>query len=309
MKRIFNFTILITVAILVLLINHLVLSSEAIAESIYQEQPTILSNLTISRINYLHKDLGQIQVGDTYSYTLTITNHGDKKATEVVLQEDFGGWGIIAEQITINHTQGTISFERGGKKNIAIVHLSEILPKQQVEVNVIVRANGAGKNTTESIVTSKENPLPRRLFTKIVTKPKPVDPYDLEIIQSVDNQNPAVGEIINIIVYLLNNGPGTASSVEVRLSLPKQLEVIGVEPQYSSYDSNKNTWRINVIAENTSNSLRIRAKVTEADAFSSIAEVISADFQDIDSIANNGEKDEDDYSILNLNSLNPYDCR
>lgn len=301
-KYIFKLIISIATTVFILSINYTVLASNQVTE--LSDRPTILSDLIITRADSFEGNLNQPMVGDIYTYTLTVTNYGEEKATQVLLKEDFGGWGITVEQITINHIQGTISFERGREKNIAIIHLGELLPKQQAEVNFIVRANGVRKDTIESIVTSKESPLPRSLFTKIVTKPKPVDPYDIEIIQSVDNHQPVVGEIINIIVYLANKGLGTASSVVVHLSLPKQLEVIEIEPQFSLYNTQENTWNLPVVADNLSRSLRIKAKVTEAATFSTIAEVVSADFQDLDSIANNGKNNEDDYSSLTISSQN-----
>ena len=183
------------------------------------------------------------------------------------------------------------------------VHLGELLPKQQAKIDFIVRANGAGKDTTESTVTSKENPLPRRLFTNIVTKPGKIKPHDLEIIQSTDNQYPSVGEIINIVIYLRNDGLDAAGGVIVNLSLPEQIEIISVEPQYSSYNKQQNSWNVAVLSENISRSLRIKAKITKAGDFSTVAEVIAADFEDLDSIVNNGKVDEDDYSILNFTSM------
>lgn len=301
MKRVFvNLIIFIVTAITVLFINCAALSSERSIESDYRHQ-SLFSNLTITRADFSEGGINKITVGDIYKYTLTITNHGKQKATEVTLQENFNGWGIKADQIIINHTQGTVSFERGNTTNIAIIHLGELLPKQQAKIDFIVRANGAGKDTIESIVTSKENLLPTRLSTETITQSRKIEPHDLEIIQTADRHHPKVGEIVNIIVYLTNIGTDEAYGIKVHISLPEQLKAIEFEPQYSSYDREKNVWDLAGLPKYTSRFLKISAKIISEEKFSTIAEVISADYGDIDSVANNGANDEDDYSTLTFN--------
>ena len=302
MKRIFiNLIVFIITAITILSVNYAVLGSDRSADD-RRVQPSLFSDLTITRADSFEGGINKITVADIYKYTLTVTNHGRQKATDVVLQENFNGWGIRVDQIIINHTQGTISFERGSTTNIAIIHLGELLPKQQAKIDFIVRANGAGKDTIESSVTSKENPLPTRLFTETITQSRKIEPHDLEIIQTVDNHYPKAGEIVNIIVSLTNTGTEEAYGIKVHVALPKQLKPIRFESQYSSYDRDKNLWSLAGLPEHQSRFLRISAKIMSEDKFSTIAEVIAADYGDIDSVANNGANDEDDYSTLTFNN-------
>lgn len=278
------------------------LYAEAIANRnvIYDLELPPTASLTLKRTNYVEGRLNKVLLGQTYRYTLTVTNRGSRKATNIILSEDLSKTTIDVEEIIVSHTEGTISYDRDRSKNIVIIHLGELLPKQQATIEFIVTPRGAGKDISESIVEYKESILPHKISTKTMVESTKIDPHDLELTIATDNQSPHVGEEINLVVHLTNKGLGMASDIAVSISLPKELELIDTDSAYNYgvFESHSSTWKINAMGGERTQSLKIRAKVVESGSFSTIAEVISAQFSDLDSIAGNGKNDEDDYSAL-----------
>ena len=184
------------------------------------------------------------------------------------------------------------------------MHLGKLLPKQQAQVKFIVTPKGAGTKTSKSIVEYQESLIPRKISTQTMVESTKIAPHDLEIMLAVDRQSPRVGEEINLIVHLTNQGLEMASDIEVLISLPKELELIDTDSEYSYgvYEPHSNLWKINAMGGQRTQSLKIRAKVVESETFSLAAEVMSAQFSDLDSIPGNGKNSEDDYSTLTLTS-------
>ncbi|MEL7009187.1 MAG: DUF11 domain-containing protein [Cyanobacteria bacterium J06643_13] len=258
------------------------------------------ASLTLKRTNDVEGRQNKVRLGQTYRYTLTVTNTGSQKATNIILSEDLSKTAINVEEIIVSHTEGTISYDRDRSKNIVIVHLGELLPKQQATIEFIVTPRGAGKDISESIVEYQESILPRKISTKTMVEPVKIDPHDLELTIATDNQSPHVGKEITLVVHLTNKGLGMASDIRVLISLPQELKLIDTDSSYhyGVYELHSSTWKINAMGGERTQSLKIRAKVVESGSFSTIAEVISAQFSDLDSIAGNGKNDEDDYSTL-----------
>ena len=117
---------------------------------------------------------------------------------------------------------------------------------------------------------------------------------DLSLTKTIDNATPKIGETITYTITITNSGPTSATGVQVQDILPTGLIFdLGNStiPVGTSYDDVTGIWDFNAetIANGESYILQIAARITPACAeITNIAEIISNDKQDPDSVTNNG---------------------
>ncbi len=117
---------------------------------------------------------------------------------------------------------------------------------------------------------------------------------DLSLTKTIDNSTPKIGETITYTITITNSGPTSATGVQVKDILPTGLIFdLGNStiPAGTSYDDATGIWDFNAetIANGESYILQIAARITPAcGEITNVAEIISNDKQDPDSITNNG---------------------
>ncbi|MCM2371204.1 SpaA isopeptide-forming pilin-related protein [Aporhodopirellula aestuarii] len=132
---------------------------------------------------------------------------------------------------------------------------------------------------------------------------------DLALSKAVDNDRPNVGETVEYLVTVSNEGPSDATNVVVEDQLPADLAFVSASPSTGgSYSSQTGRWTIPLIPAGETRELTIRASVSPnisnldailTEGIVNIAQVIAADQPDRDSTPNNGEG-EDDYQSIAL---------
>ena len=117
---------------------------------------------------------------------------------------------------------------------------------------------------------------------------------DLALTKSVDNASPNVGDQIAYTLGLTNDGPSTATGVQVTDLLPSGLNFVSAIPTVGTYNANNGIWAIGSVPAGATPTLVINATVENTRGSTNDAEVTAADQPDSDSTPGNNIAAEDD---------------
>ena len=126
------------------------------------------------------------------------------------------------------------------------------------------------------------------------------DVADLSLTQTVDQENPSLGEQIEFTLTVRNEGPDPATGVEVGTFLPFELIFVSASTTQGRYDDFDEVWEVGSLASGASAVLRVVVEVDSTDSISHSAEVIASDQFDPDSTPDNGIEAEDDQQTVSI---------
>ncbi|NER34464.1 MAG: DUF11 domain-containing protein [Oscillatoria sp. SIO1A7] len=104
---------------------------------------------------------------------------------------------------------------------------------------------------------------------------------DLSVNKTVNNSNPSVGDIITYTIAVTNDGPDTATGVQVSEPLASGLTFQSSSESQGSYDSGTGTWTVGTLANGASATLTVTVRVDSASPITNTA-TASADQTDPD---------------------------
>ena len=162
-------------------------------------------------------------VGDTISFTVTVTNDGPDTATGIQLTDTFPTTTELQlDTASINASLGTYDpgtgiWDIGSLANGASVTLD--LPALVVNPT---RPTPPSAQTNSAEITAVAEPDPRPANNKATATETPKY-ADLEVHKVTDKYQPQVGEDVTYTITLHNNGPDTAKNVELRDTIPPQV--------------------------------------------------------------------------------------
>src|SRR5205823_4040382 len=109
---------------------------------------------------------------------------------------------------------------------------------------------------------------------------------DLVVTKAVNSATPNVGDTITFTINLSDNGPNSATNVQLTDLLPAGLTFVSATPSQGSYLSGTGVWTVGTVTTTTAQSLQIQARVVSPNAQTNTASVSRADQFDPNS-ANN----------------------
>ncbi len=194
-------------------------------------------------------------VGDTFTYTVTLENLGTATATNVEVTEYFPD---NIEVVDITPTRGTWFNDTatGG-----VWSVPTIAPGNFVVLVIIARATNTSVAFNTVTITHSDVWDPNDANNQAET---PTDPQsaDLFMRKTVDNPRPEVGEEVTFTLTLENLGPTAAQNVTVADSLPAGLRFVSAAPD-GVYDSGTGVWTVGTLAATATTTLTITARVLE----------------------------------------------
>lgn len=241
-----------------------------------------------------------VNLGDTISYTLTATNIGPSRATNVVVTDNLPLFNVI--DISTAASQGSTTLDGNGN---LIAQLGGLDSGQSATINITARAIGAGDFTNTATITSDQtdlDPLNNTIAQDRTINSSTPAPADLELSKTVSNSNPTIGEVITFTTTLTNKGPGIASGIKIKDLLPIGLTFVNATPEQGVYDSQTGIWDVGNVRDNLSRTLRIQATVSTGGTFTSNAEITAVNEFDPDSIPGNNAPGEDDFASVLINA-------
>ncbi len=235
-------------------------------------------------------------LGQQFSYTVSVTNHGPDAASNVVLTE------ILPAGLTFVRATGQNANVRFTGSSI-IASLASLPSGASEQVTITARSFNTGDLIGSLRVTSSTtdyDPSNDSIVQAIFVSPIVSPDADLELSQSVSNDNPLVGDRITITLNLFNRGPGTATVIRVGDLLPAGLSYVSSSATLGSYAPATGVWTVGNMPPNVSVQLRIVAEVTAGTTIVNTAEVIAVDESDPDSTPNNNDPSEDDQTSVTI---------
>lgn len=131
------------------------------------------------------------------------------------------------------------------------------------------------------------------------------EPIDLELVKTVDDAAPQVGEQVTFTLSLTNAGTPTATGVVVTDLLPPTLDFVSADPTTGTYEPATGTWSVGELGGGEVATLQIAAATTGDAPLTNLAEVTAADQPDVDSEPANGDPAEDDQASVSVDPQPP----
>ncbi|WP_413432987.1 DUF11 domain-containing protein [Crateriforma spongiae] len=241
---------------------------------------------------------GEVAVGESTTFTITINNAGPVAATGVVVQDVLPAGITLVSQTT---SQGTYNATTGrweiGDVAVSASHTLSITarmdtPGTKTNIAEVIAADQTDIDSTPGNGAAGEDDR----ATVSILSPQ----IDLSIAKTASDLSPDVGQNVTFTVTLSNAGPDTATGVTVRDVLPAGLNFVSATPSQGSYESGTGVWTVGSVNAGSGATLSIIAGVTAAGSIQNVAEVLAADQPDADSTPGNGATGEDDLATVTL---------
>ena len=260
-------------------------------------QPTV--DLALSKI----VNNSTPNVGDTITFTISISNSGVYTASDVQVSDPLpAGLGYLSD----TPGQGIYT------NSIGVWNVGVVPTNTTITLTIIATVTNAGTITNTAQVSTTN--LPDRDSTpdndleneddqdSVVLMPQQID---LSLSKTADNTTSNVGDTITFTIVISNAGPNDATNVVVADPLPGEVGFISADPSQGSYNDATGLWAVGTITSSTTVTLTVVVTVTSAGPFTNTAEVTAVDQFDPDSTPNNDDAAEDDQGSVMLTGQAP----
>ncbi|MCB0690437.1 MAG: carboxypeptidase regulatory-like domain-containing protein [Saprospiraceae bacterium] len=129
---------------------------------------------------------------------------------------------------------------------------------------------------------------------------------DINLIKTVNNSTPNVGDNVVFTITVDNNGPSVATGVVVNDQLPSGYQYVSSSP-IGAYNSVTGDWTVGTVNVSTPKTLTITAKVLASGDYRNIANVTATDQPDVDSTPGNAPDTDGDGNIGSEDDGDPND--
>lgn len=264
-------------------------TSTATIASVDQVDPNPANNtasVSVSTVSDLSLSKGVTDsapnVGDTITFTVTLTNHGPSLATNVEVQDLLpAGLSFVSAAATLgSYVSAT------GVWTVGTVAVST--PQTLIIAALVVSAT-ARTNTATISNLDQSDPNAANDTANVTETPQQAD---LSLIKIVSNPTPNVGDTITFTVTLTNLGPDAATNVQVVDLLPIGLTFVSAIPSQGSYDSTTGVWDVGTVTVASPQTLSIQTTVTAVGALTNTASVSGADQFDPSTLNNSASATE-----------------
>ena len=183
------------------------------------------------------------------TFTITATNNGPSGATGVVVSDLLpAGLSFVSAIPSVAYNSGTGAWTIGALANGANQTLS-----------IVATATGTNPVTNTATKAAEVQPDPvagNNTASATVTG----QAADIAITKTVDNATPNLNSNVTFTITATNNGPNTATGLQVTDSLPAGLNFVSATPS-PSYNSGTGIWTIGTLANGANTTLSIVATV------------------------------------------------
>src|SRR5262249_41956304 len=164
--------------------------------------------------------------GDTATYTVTLTNNGPDTATNVTVLD------VLPPQVTFQSFGGPAGTSYDPATGIWTVGTVVVGTPQVLILTSLVTSPNPQSNTATATHADQFDPN-----TANNSDTASVDPQqaNLAVNKTVSNTRPNVGDIITFTVTLADNGPNSATGVQVTDVLPAGVTLVAAAPSRGTY--------------------------------------------------------------------------
>ncbi len=262
-----------------------------------QDQAQILARVTTDISVLKEVSSTEPSVGDEITFTINVLNDGPSTATGVVVKDllPSGYTYVSSTQSTGTYDQATGGWDIG------------VMPNKDIQtLTIVAQVLGSGRytNTAELIALDTYDPdsTPNN-GVESEDDQSSVSPFaiglaDLSLTKEVDNAMPNVGEQIQFVIQVTNNGESDASGVEVTDILPAGFTYVSSFATAGTYNETTGIWKLNTkLIDGNTEVLSINVTVNEPtgniEDFTNWALITASDTEDPDSDPNTDETEDD----------------
>ncbi len=221
--------------------------------------------------------------GSPISYTITVNNSGPSNVTGATVTDDLPAEITGATwSCAITSGNGSCGAATGtGDINTTVNLDSGATATYTVTGTVAPTATGNLSNTAQvQPPAGVTDPTPGNNNSPAVVTPITTSRADLAVIKTVNNPNPQPGSNITYTVSVTNNGPDTATGVQITDELPPGLTFVSAAPNQGTYDNTTGVWNIGSISVGNTVQLQITATVNASTPQTNTATVTKLDQAD-----------------------------
>ena len=245
-------------------------TNEAEVTKVDEHDPEPLNNIGVATATPQYTDLllekessnPKPNVGDQFTYTVTLTNKGKVTATDVEVKESFPR-NISIIDVIPSSTQTQAYWTPNALQTGGVWSVPSIAPGM-AEV-LIIQAEATAASLTYNVAQITHNDVWDPNSSNNIAQ-SPTDPQqaDLVVTKTVDNPRPEVDSQVTFTVTVENIGPTDAQNVNVHDPLQTGLSAWGnspIVPSTGTYDEMTGLWAIGPLTTGNTATLQILANV------------------------------------------------
>ena len=205
-------------------------------------------------------------VGDTITFTVTLTNHGPGTATSVVVADPLpAGLSFVSAA----PSQGTYDSATGlWTVGTVAVGAAPALQIKALVVSPIAQTNVATIRHADQL-----DPVTANDTAGTTATPQQAD---LELVKTVDQAQPPLNTVVTFTLVVTNRGPDPATDVVVSDPLPAGLSFVSAAPSQGTYDSATGVWAVGTLPNGVTATLRVVSLVARGGTLVNTASVSEA---------------------------------
>jgi uncharacterized repeat protein (TIGR01451 family) len=206
-------------------------------------------------------------VGDTITYTVTLSNSGPATATNVTVQDTLPA---AVSLVSASPSQGSYVSNTG----VWSVGTVLIGPSPTLTITAHVNQASPGPNTASISHSDQFDPNTANNSAATSTNPQAAD---LALAKRVNIPTPNVGDTVTFTVTLSNSGPSNATNVTMQDLLPAGLTFVSASPSQGNYNSGSGVWTLGTVANGASATLQLLASVASPNPATNTASISHSD--------------------------------
>jgi len=202
-------------------------------------------------------------VGDTITYTVTVSNDGANTATNVEIT-DILPIGVTYTSATM--TQGKLAYVSAAasrddySKIIWTVGSLADGASATITIRATVDENTCGIPITNIASITTADQIDPDMSNNSDSADVAVQCADLEVSKTVDNPTPDEGDAVTYTVTVTNHGPDSATNVQITDLMPSGVTYVSDDAR-GSYNNIRGLWSLRSLSNGSSAVLNITAKV------------------------------------------------
>ena len=206
--------------------------------------------------------------GDSFSYSIVVTNAGPDDARNVVLTDTIPG-ALTVASVTSSGIGVCVA-----TMNALVCSIDPLVAGASwtvtVRVDVPDDAPSGTVTNTATVSGTGDTDLTNDSASQTTTIGEVSSAADLTVTKTVDDASPHEGDTLTYIVTVTNGGPGDATGVEVTDALAGGLTFVSALTTQGSYKASTGVWSVGSLAVGETAGLQIRARVDAGTAGTTI---------------------------------------
>lgn len=237
----------------------------------YATPPTATLSITVPLAHDIEVNqsvTGTPKYNNKITINITATNNGPQDATGVTIKD------LLPAGLQ------WVSDNSGGAYNATtgIWTIGNIANGATLTLSILVKVIGTGTIQNIAFLTAPLTPAffdwnyDNNLQTLSIEVPEAAD---IAVTQAINNTAPTVNDTVSITVNVTNNGPDSATGINITDLLPSGLQFVSFSTLYGTYTNSNGIWFIENLLNGETATLTIIARAFTVGNYTNIANVIS----------------------------------